>query len=1040
MGFWLTLLLFSAMTVLSDLLMPKPEIENAKPVGLGDFQFPTSTEARALPLVWGTAPIKGPNLLWYGDLVQTPITEKIKTGMFRSQKVIRGYTYSIGVQFAACRGVVDELVQFDVGEDVVFRSDGIHGVTINGAGTGYSKGDVVTLTAGTFTRAARVKITKTFLGVVLAIELEDVGEYSVLPGSTSGTTGGSGSGLSLNVASGAITHGETFPINRPNLFGGNELGNGGIGGTLQFFSGTADQAVSSYLEPFQLVPAVTGDAPAYRDTCYLAPVGGPLYLGNSTTIKPWRLVVRRTPNPLALTSDRHIVNGRDANPANVLYEVLTSEEYGCGIDSGDIDTAGFVTAANTLHSEGNGFSMLLDRQEDIGDMVRRLEQQIDAVVFFDATAGLWRIKLVRDDYDAETVPAITEGTNLVELSSYSAGTFEGTKNQVRTPFVDPEDNYKETFGLAQDMANRLTVGRVTTTSISHPGCKNRTLANALAWREIRTVAYPLKAATVVVTRDLYGVLPGDVVTLTLSRDIVLDALPMRVRHADYGELLDNRITLELTEDVFRATAGVFADPPSTGWTRPSADVEAIPADEQVVIEAPRALNLRDSEGVAPIDDRLFVAARRQASEALIEITTRSSAGVPSGGFDIAGEVYGFVEIGELASSLSVGSAYPLSSLDITPGASTQTELLEAFSDFGSAFGAVELGTDLPTLCLVGSEFFLVASATDTGANVRLSTVYRGVLDSVQEEHAAGAPVYLLFAGAGRSANAFTPGHNVDVRLLPTSATDRVDSGDAVEVEIVMDNRSRRPYAPASFDINGTRLDTTNVDLDASGSGEDVGVFIDEVVRRDFRTTDEVSALLADAETTVVDFPAANATTIELRARNGGTTLATVTGISGTSGTIRQLDILQGLDTTSLPASLSFGVRQSHTFEGVVLGSRAWLEVTSTIVSDMVGKHAFGVLDDSETSTAYAVQVGDGGTDHVFALSTAFTLGDVEYRINGGSWTTLIAAGGTGGTIPNASINDGDTIEVRHTSNDVAPQKLLRMTVGGTLEAYAVLIS
>lgn len=1040
MGFWITLLLFAAMTVISDLLMPKPEIENAKPVGLGDFQFPTSTEARVLPLVWGTAPIKGPNLLWYGDLVQTPITEKIKTGMFRSQRVIRGYTYSIGVQFAPCRGVVDELVQFDVGEDVVFKSDGIHGVTINNGGTGYSKNESVTLTGGTFTRAARVKITKTFLGVVIAAELEDIGEYSVLPGATSGTTGGSGAGLSFNVASGAITHGETFPINRPNLFGGNELGNGGIGGTLQFFSGTDDQVASSYLEPFQRIPAVTGDAPAYRDTCYLAPVGGPLYIGNSTTIKPWRLVVRRTPNPLALTSDRHIVNGRDANPANVLYEVLTSEEYGCGIDSGSIDTAGFVTAANTLYTEGNGFSMLLDRQEDIGDMVRRIEQQIDAVVFFDATSNLWRLKLIRDDFDVETVPAITETTNLVELLSFTRGTFEGTKNQVRVPCVDPEDNYKETFGLAQDMANRLTVGRVTSTSVTHPGVKSRTLANALAWREIRTIAYPLASATVVVTRDLYGVLPGDVVTLTLEGDLMVDALPMRVRGADYGELLDNRITLELVQDVFRATAGVFADPPLTGWTRPTAEVEAIPADEQFVIEAPRALNLRDSEGVAPIDDRLFVAARRQASEALIEITARSSAGVPSGGFDVVGEVYGFVEIGELASGLSVGSAYPLTSLTITPGASTQDELLEAFSEFGSAFGAVELGTDLPTLCLVGSEFFLVSSATDSGANVVFSNVYRGVLDSVQEEHAAGAPVFLLFAGAGRSSNAFTPGHNVDVRLIPASATDRVDSGDAVEVEIVMDNRARRPYAPASFDINGTRLDTTNVDLDASGSGEDVGVLIDEVVRRDFRAVDEVAALLADAESTTVDFPAANATTIELRARDGVTTLATVTGISGTSGTIRQLDILEALDTTTLPASLSFGVRQSHTFEGVVYGSRAWLEVTSTIVSDMIGKHAFGTLDNGDVSTAYEVQVGDGGTDHVFGLSTAFTLGDVEYRINGGAWTTLIAAGGTSGTIAHAAIVDGDDVEIRHTSNDTDPQKLLRMTVGGTLEAYAVLIS
>ena len=42
---WVTLLLFVVTIVLSELLRPKPDIEDARPAGLGDFQVPTTTEA-----------------------------------------------------------------------------------------------------------------------------------------------------------------------------------------------------------------------------------------------------------------------------------------------------------------------------------------------------------------------------------------------------------------------------------------------------------------------------------------------------------------------------------------------------------------------------------------------------------------------------------------------------------------------------------------------------------------------------------------------------------------------------------------------------------------------------------------------------------------------------------------------------------------------------------------------------------------------------------------------------------------------------------
>ena len=78
MGFFLTLILWAAMFTLSQLLTPEPDTENARPGTLNDFNFPTATEGRIIPLHWGTDDMKGPNVLWYGDLRTIAIREKIR--------------------------------------------------------------------------------------------------------------------------------------------------------------------------------------------------------------------------------------------------------------------------------------------------------------------------------------------------------------------------------------------------------------------------------------------------------------------------------------------------------------------------------------------------------------------------------------------------------------------------------------------------------------------------------------------------------------------------------------------------------------------------------------------------------------------------------------------------------------------------------------------------------------------------------------------------------------------------------------------------
>jgi len=64
MWFMLTLLVLSI--VLSAALAPKQQ--KPTPSTLADFDIPTASEGRAIPIIFGTVKFESPNNVWYGDL------------------------------------------------------------------------------------------------------------------------------------------------------------------------------------------------------------------------------------------------------------------------------------------------------------------------------------------------------------------------------------------------------------------------------------------------------------------------------------------------------------------------------------------------------------------------------------------------------------------------------------------------------------------------------------------------------------------------------------------------------------------------------------------------------------------------------------------------------------------------------------------------------------------------------------------------------------------------------------------------------------
>jgi len=898
MGFFITMFLLAGLSLLSQILRPKPDNQGAKAPSLGDFRFPTATEERVVPLVWGTVKLQGPNVVWYGDLRREAI--KRGGGLFGGGVTV-GFRFFIGIQFALSRGPLDNIFRIWAGDKLAWEGD-------------------VSSEADIF-------------------------------------------------------------IDEPELFGGEDLGQGGVQGTLAFFRGTESQEASAYLSQFQ---QQGGDTPAYRGTAYCVWEQG--FIGTNTQIQPWSFEVRRLargPSGAALG-----VNGdADSNPAFVLFEILTNDEWGLGFPTADIDIATFNAAATTLQNEGNGFSMIVDQPTELGRIVELIQEQIDGTVFIDPATGKWRIQLVRDDFDIETIPQIDE-TNLVEIEEFTRGAWADTTNFVTFQFVDRDLDYFGTYAMAQDMAS-MRIRGLAKSNLRFPGVKNATLANILAWRELRVLAFPLAKATITVNREFWNAVPGDPVKITATT-LGVEDLVMRVTQVDTGSLTDGVIRLSLIQDVFAIADGSFAPPQGTRWEPPFNQVVPIPTDESVAFEAPKKFIELDPDFITNgLPNRVWAGARNQGDGA-VEFGIRTRTGTDP--FVTERTVQSFLRIGTLAANLPASTTNTAITLIPDPD---MVDVFEAVDD-------VINGRRLSQLILVDDEFMLVGA----GSGNDIENVFRGVLDSAAASHEAGADVFLLLLGGGIGDRTFQNGDVVDVKLIPRSEDTQLDEADAQTLQAVMQDRHLRPYPPIGLTMNGSVEYPTNpVSLDANGSLDDSGISVG-FIRRDFDEDQENARHLeGDAA------PSNNTTIYRVRVFESGMELF-AENFNGGANTVF-IDRTKVLRFSGgVPSELRADVETRHMIGGDDFDALQPSSHTFPVSSDLSGYFFFGVLQAGDISSSWtAPDTGDYGFD----IGTTNSGGTIEARINGGAWQQVIASGASTGTL--SSVTAGDIVEVRATGLD-----------------------
>ena len=717
MPFWLLLLINVVTFLITELLRPKPNIEDAKPAGLGDFNVPTATEGRAVPLIWGRVRMAGPNVVWYGDLIAEPITERIKTGLFSKETVTTGFRYFIGLQMALCRGPVDVLINIRNDDSFCWGEDA---------------------------PSADANLVPTDVGAV-------------------------------------------YQIDEPEFYGGEESGGGGglVGGG-RIFPGTETQAISTYLSPFQQ------PQPAYRGTCYVTWERGEI--GLAPQLRAFAFEIERIPDGLDLATlqpgDEEIDLG--ANPMNVVFEALTNTEWGLARGGSDVDLVNFRAQAATLATEGNGFAWVWDRTQDVLELIKLIEQQVDGILTLDAVTGLFSFTLVRFDYVPGTLPLLDE-TNIKSVTRYQRPTWAETQNQVQVEFTDRRKNYTTSFALAQDMANQDIVQAINAGKIRSPGVKNPTLANSIAWREIRSLSTPIVTMKLVTDRSQFAVEPGDVLEFSWAR-FGITRLPIRVTNVNRGKILENEMTIDAAQDVFSFNAGSYSDPTDTGWVPISS--EAQPSLRERLWEVPFQLSL-DNER------HLGVLCSRDGGLTISFDVLSDRVGSP---FGLEGTENDFTPTALITAAISrdKGDVNPFRQ-DIDIDGLNDVLIAELI-----AVSSTTVDPNNPAnVFLIDEELFFFETATDIGGGViTLGNCHAGTFDTVPADHADDAVVWFIGLGVGllqRAGDLPSPPGNIDVKILPQTIRNRLDEGDAATLSTTVVQRIRNPIPPGDPFVNGFRF-------------------------------------------------------------------------------------------------------------------------------------------------------------------------------------------------------------------------------------------
>lgn len=509
------------------------------------------------------------------------------------------------------------------------------------------------------------------------------------------------------------------------------------------------------------------------------------------------------PNALLNAFQNTFSSGLDMNPAHILREVLISKDTGGSGDAGVIGDS-FKAAADLFYSERFGLSFLWKNTHSRAVFKALVERHVDALVYEDRLTGKWEIKPIRGDYDKATLP-VFDKVNVIEWSNLSLPTDRAVlPNQVTIKYNDRAKD--DTAALTVSNPARVaSAGAIINKPVDYEGIYSADLAARVASRELLVNSSLVRSGTIKVTLLPRNLNLGSPIVLNEPRFNIIDMVA-RVTEIIDGDGRDNSALIHWVEDKFDlpSQAVVSVEASSTA----SATSYPIAADYRLVEEAPyyelvRRIGQADTDALLTDDDTIgFLNAccnspTPDAINALISVDDGA-------GFETTGAV-DFMAVAAALSALSRRADD--TKLVVEKTADLALVRIGTIASIGSEIVRIDK-IDPVFDAFAVEDAFSVTDAFSAGA---VLTLGRGCLDTVPQNHGAGAVVKFWGGLAASDRVEHFDGEPVSVKLLTKTNRGTLKVASAPTDTVVFAQRAIRPYPPGDLRIEGGYGDVLAVD-------------------------------------------------------------------------------------------------------------------------------------------------------------------------------------------------------------------------------------
>lgn len=468
----------------------------------------------------------------------------------------------------------------------------------------------------------------------------------------------------------------------------------------------------------------------------------------------------------------------DMNPAHILRDVLIAPSSDGSGNTAEIG-ASFTTAADTLFSEGLGLCFRWQTVREKRSFKSLVEDHIDGICYLDSTTGKYEIKLIRDDYDAGTIP-VFDDSNVVEWGDdINRPLWDELPNQIKVIFTKRGQGDRGSVVLT-NVAGVQATGRVIQEERDYEGITVESLAARVTMRDLAARTVPLWTGSFRATHLDPSINLGEAIKIN-KPELGLNNIIGRIVYISDPDGRDNAVTVRFAEDKYSIDDDAISssDDVVTGidFTAQACTYEMVEEAPYWYLQQELGQDVFDATLAASPGTGLYHATGDQptGSHQNIDIATDSGAGWVLDGF---------------------AEFCPVSTL--STGMTAAADDLTADMAYDDSMGIVLAGT----MAKIGSEYLRVDNMVLNGTTVTV-TFGRGCLDTVPARHYAGDPVFFWQGLTGGNGEEYAAGASVDVRLLPLSGEERLALASATSNTVLFDSRAVRPYPPGKFQIGGS---------------------------------------------------------------------------------------------------------------------------------------------------------------------------------------------------------------------------------------------